>query len=57
MKTKKKTFIKLAAMSALVLLCLSPLSAQSKSTKLAHQTEDKNALLSTLPVTCQQQDL
>ena len=30
-------------MSALVLLCLSPLSAQSKSTKLAHQTEDKNA--------------
>ena len=43
MKTQKKTFIKLTAMSALVLLCLAPLSAQSKSTKLAHQTEDKNA--------------
>ena len=43
MKTQKKTFIKLTAMSALILLCLSPLSAQSKSTKLAHQTEDKNA--------------
>lgn len=43
MKTQKKTFIKLTAMSALVLLCLAPLSAQSKSTRLAHQTEDKNA--------------
>jgi uncharacterized Fe-S center protein len=43
MKTQKKTSIKLAAMSTLILLCLSPLSAQSKSTKLAHQTDDKNA--------------
>jgi len=43
MKTKNKTYITLTAMSALILLCLSPLSAQSKSTKLAHQTEDKNA--------------
>jgi len=43
MKTKNKTFIKLVAKSTLILLCLSPLSAQSKSTKLSHQTEDKNA--------------
>ncbi|MBR0494874.1 MAG: DUF362 domain-containing protein, partial [Treponema sp.] len=40
---KNKTYITLTAMSALILLCLSPLSAQSKSTKLSHQTEDKNA--------------
>ena len=38
-----KTSITLAAITALILLCLSPLSAQSKSTKLSHQTEDKNA--------------
>ena len=40
---KNKTYITLTAMSALILLCLSPLSAQSKSTKLSHQTEDKDA--------------
>ncbi|MBR0475191.1 MAG: hypothetical protein IJJ66_00065, partial [Treponema sp.] len=43
MKTKNKTFIKLATMSAFIMLCLFPLSAQRKSTKLVHQTEDKDA--------------
>ncbi|MBR4322308.1 hypothetical protein [Treponema sp.] len=40
---KNKNYITLTAMSALILLFLSPLLAQSKSTKLSHQTEDKNA--------------